>query len=150
MNYFDIIDKLKTHFENDPLISTVSQGDIFEVDLNKQTIFLLLNLIVNNETFKENVINNNISILAMVITDITKDETISKFDGNDNELYVLNTMLAVLNRCYELLRRGTLYTEKFQVDGTPSCEPFTERFENKLAGFTMTVDILIPNDMTIC
>ena len=150
MNYFDIIDKLKTHFENDPLISTVSQGDIFEVDLNKQTIFPLVHLIVNNATFEENVIRYNISILAMDIVDITKDETISKFDGNDNELYVLNTMLAVLNRCYELLRRGTLYTEKFQVDGTPGCEPFTERFENKLAGFTMTVDILIPNDMTIC
>ena len=59
-------------------------------------------------------------------------------------------MLAVQNRCYELLRRGTLYTEKFQVDGSPTCEPFTERFENKLGGFTMTFDVLIPNDMTIC
>ena len=38
MNYFDIIDKLKQHFENDAIINTVTQGDIFEVDLNKQTI----------------------------------------------------------------------------------------------------------------
>jgi hypothetical protein len=49
-----------------------------------------------------------------------------------------------------LLRRGDLYSDKFQVDGSPTCEPFTELFENKLAGFTMTCDILIPNDMTIC
>lgn len=150
MNYFDIIDKLKDHFESDELISTVSQGDIWDIDLNKQTIYPLIHLIVNNATFEENVIRYNISILAMDITDVSKTETTDKFEGNDNELYVLNTMLAVLNRCYELLRRGTLYTDKFQVDGSPSCEPFTERFENKLAGFTMTVDILIPNDMTIC
>lgn len=150
MNYFDIIDKLKTHFENDELITTVSQGDIFDIDLNKQTIFPLLHIIVNTASFEENVIRYNISLLAMDIVDISKEETTDRFTGNDNELYVLNTMLAVLNRCYELLRRGTLYTDKFQVDGNPTCEPFTERMENNLSGWTMTVDILIPNDMTIC
>ena len=150
MDYFDIIDKLKTHFESDVLINTVTQGDLFEVDLAKQTIFPLVHIIVNTATFEGNVIRYNISILAMDITDISKDETTNKFDGNDNELYILNTMLQVLNRCYDLLRRGDLYSDKFQVDGSPTCEPFTERFENKLAGFTMTCDILIPNDMTIC
>ena len=68
MNYFDIIDKLKQHFENDAIINTVTQGDIFEVDLNKQTIFPLVHLIVNTATFEENVIRYNISILAMDIT----------------------------------------------------------------------------------
>jgi len=150
MNYFDIIDKLKAHFDSDELVNTVTQGDIFEVDLSKQTIFPLVHLIVNTATFEENVIRYNISILAMDIVDITKDETTSKFDGNDNELYIINTQLAVLNRCYELLRRGTLYTDAFQVDGNPSAEFFTERFENKLAGATLTVDILVSNSMTIC
>ena len=150
MNYFDIIDKIKEHFENDPLINTVTQGDIFDVDLNKPTIFPLCHIIVNQATFENNVIRYNISILAMDITDISKSETTNKFDGNDNELYILNTMMAVHNRCYEMLRRGDLYSDKFQVDGSPTCEPFTERFENKLAGFTLTIDVLIPNDMTIC
>lgn len=150
MNYFDIIDKLKTHFDNDELIKTVTQGDLFDIDLNKQNIYPLVHLIVNQATFEENVIRYNISILAMDITDISKDETTNKFDGNDNELYVLNTMMAVLNRVYELLRRGTLYTDAFQVDGSPTAEFFTERFENKLAGATLTCDILIGNSMTIC
>ena len=150
MNYFDIIDKLKSLFDADELVNTVTQGDIFEVDLSKQTIFPLVHLIVNTATFEENVIRYNISILAMDIVDITKDETTSKFEGNDNELYIINTQLAVLNRCYELLRRGTLYTDAFQVDGNPSAEFFTERFENKLAGATLTVDILVSNSMTIC
>ena len=150
MNYFDIIDKLKAHFDSDELVNTVTQGDLFEVDLSKQTIFPLVHLIVNTATFEDNVIRYNISILAMDIVDITKDETTSKFEGNDNELYIINTQLAVLNRCYELLRRGTLYTDAFQVDGNPSAEFFTERFENKLAGATLTVDILVSNSMTIC
>lgn len=150
MDYFDLIDKLKTHFDNDVLVNTVSQGNLFNIDLNKQDIFPMVHLIVNTASLESNVVRYNISILAMDIVDITKDETVSKFDGNDNELYVLNTQLQVLTRCYELLLRGDLWSDKFQIDGNPTCEPFVDRFENKLGGWTMTCDILIPNGMTIC
>jgi len=150
MDYFDIIDKLKAHFDGDVLVNTVTQGNLFDIDLSKQTIFPLVHIIVNTATLESNVVRYNISILAMDIVDITKDETVSEFDGNDNELYVLNTQLQVLTRCYELLLRGDLWSDKFQIDGNPSCEPFVDRFENKLAGWTMTCDILIPNGMTIC
>jgi len=150
MDYFNIIDKLKTHFDSDVLVNTVTQGNLFDIDLSKQTIFPLVHIIVNTATLESNVVRYNISILAMDIVDITKDETVSEFDGNDNELYVLNTQLQVLTRCYELLLRGDLWDDKFQIDGNPSCEPFVDRFENKLAGWTMTTDILIPNGMTIC
>jgi hypothetical protein len=150
MNYFDIIDKLKAHFNGDVLVNTVTQGNLFDIDLSKQTIFPLVHIIVNTASLEGNVVRYNISILAMDIVDITKDEDVNKFDGNDNELYVLNTQLQVLTRCYELLLRGDLWTDKFQIDGNPTCEPFVDRFENKLAGWTMTTDILIPNGMTIC
>jgi len=150
MDYFDIIDKLKTHFDGDVLVNTVTQGNLFDIDLSKQTIFPLVHIIVNNASLESNVVRYNISILAMDIVDITKDETVSEFDGNDNELYVLNTQLQVLTRCYELLLRGNLWDDKFQIDGNPTCEPFVDRFENKLAGWTITMDVLIENSMTIC
>ena len=127
MNYFDIIDKLKTHFDGDVLVNTVTQGNLFDIDLSKQTIFPLVHIIVNTASLEGNVVRYNISILAMDIVDITKDEEENKFDGNDNELYVLNTQLQVLTRCYELLLRGDLWTDKFQIDGNPTCEPFCNR-----------------------
>ena len=141
---------MKEHFENDPIVNTITQGDIFRVDLNKQTIFPLVHIIVNNVQFVNNVQQANISVLAMDIVDISKDETEDIFTGNDNEVDVLNTQLAVLNRMYEFLRRGDLYDDKYQISGDPNCEPFIDRFENKLAGWTMTFDVLLPNDMTIC
>jgi hypothetical protein len=150
MDYFKIIDKLKAHFDADVLVNTVTQGNLFDIDISKQTIYPLIHIIPNSATLEGNVVRYNISILAMDIVDITKDETVSEFDGNDNELYVLNTQLQVLTRCYELLLRGDLWSDKFQIDGNPTCEPFVDRFENKLAGWTMTCDILIPNGMTIC
>ena len=150
MDYFDIIDKLKAHFDGDVLVNTVTQGNLFDIDLSKQTIFPLVHIIVNTASLESNVVRYNISILAMDIVDITKDEEENKFDGNDNELYVLNTQLQVLTRCYELLLRGNLWDDKFQIDGNPTCEPFVDRFENKLAGWTITMDVLIENSMTIC
>jgi hypothetical protein len=148
--YYDLITRMKEHFESDPIVNTITQGDIFRVDLNKQTIFPLVHIIVNNVQFVENVQQANVSVMAMDIVDISKDETEDLFTGNDNEVDVLNTQLAVLNRMYEFLRRGDLYDDKFQVTGDPTCEPFIDRFENKLAGWTMTFDVLIPNDMTVC
>jgi hypothetical protein len=148
--YYNLLTKIKEHFDSDALVNTVTQGDIFEVDLNKQTIFPLVHIIVNSVQFVNNVQQANVSIMAMDIVDISKDETTSLFDGNDNELDVLNTQLAILNRVYEMLRRGDLYDDSFQITGAPNCEPFIDRFENKLAGWTMTFDVLFPNDMTIC
>lgn len=149
-NYYTVLDTLKTNLENDPFINTVTQGDIFGVDLAKQTIFPLCHIIVNNATFESNIIRFNVSLMAMDIVNKSKDVDTDIFNGNDNEVDVLNTMLSVLNRLYEELRRGDLYTLPFQVDGNPTLEAFAERFENYLAGWTMTFDILVTNEMTIC
>ena len=148
--YYSLLTKIQTELNNDPLITTVTQGDIFQIDLSKQTLFPLCHIIVNNATFLENVIQYNISILSMDIVDVSKDETTDKFRGNDNEQDILNTQISVLNRLYEKLRRGNLFDDNYQVDGSPGLEIFVDRFENKLAGWTMTMSINTPNEMTVC
>ena len=149
-NYYNILDTLKTNLQNDPFINTVTQGDIFSVDLAKQTIFPLAHIMVNSAVFENNIIRFNVSVLCMDAVNVSKDEATDIFNGNDNEVDVLNTMLSVQNKLYEVLRRGELFTDAFQVDGNPNLEPFAERFENYLAGWTMTFDIVVPNEMTIC
>ncbi len=148
--YYDILDKLRTHLDNDPLTNTVSQADIFSVDLGKQNIFPIAHIIVNGATFEGDVINYNISILAMDILDISKKEATDKFIGNDNEQDIMNTQLSILNRMYEQLRRGNIYDDNFQVSGTPTLEPFSDRFENKLCGWVISFNLLTPNYMSIC
>ena len=150
MTYYNILTKLQDELNNDPLVNTVSEGDIFSIDLSKQTIFPLSHIMINNATFDGNIINFNISILAMDIVDISKEQTTDEFRGNDNEQDILNTQIAILNRLYEKLRRGDLYDDNFQVDGSPGLEPFIDRFENKLAGWTMTFSVIVPNTMTVC
>jgi len=148
--YYNLLDKLKTHFDADAIVNTVTQGDIFKVDLAKQTIFPLLHIMVNNCTLSESTITWNVSLIAMDIVDIPKEITTDIFTGNDNEIDVLNTQHAVLNRAYEIMKHGSLAFDLFMVESTANLEPFTERFENYMAGWTMTLDIVTPNEMTKC
>ena len=151
--FYNITEKIREQLQQDDFVNTVTYGDIFEVDLSKQTIFPLSHFQVNNATMQGNVWNFTISLLVMDIVNESKEypEGIpNEFRGNNNEQDIWNTQLAVANRLLELLYRGDLYTDKYQLNGDPVCEPFTDRFENKLAGWTVTFNILIPNDMTIC
>ena len=148
--YYNLLDKLKTHFDADVIVNTVTQGDIFKVDLSKQTIFPLVHIMVNNCTLDSSTTTWNISLIAMDVVDLSKSATTDLFLGNDNEIDVLNTQHAVLNRAYEIIKHGSLAYDLFMVEGTASLEPFTERFENYMAGWTMTFDVVTPNEMTIC
>ena len=148
--FYNVTKKIKDALNAEPFVNTVSYGSLDDVDLNKQTIFPLSHIIVNNCNVASNTMTFNISILAMDIVDESKDEVTDIFVGNDNEQDVLNTQLEVLNRVVAILQRGDLYTDLFQVDGAVGCEPFVDRFENKLAGWAATFDVLVKNDMTIC
>ena len=148
--YYYVVNTLKDYLKNTNFINTVTIGDIFKVDLNKQTIFPLSHIIVNNAQLGENTTSLNISILFMDIVDESKEEVTDVWVGNDNEQDVLNTQLTLASKLSSDLMRGSLFTNLVQVESATNAEPFTDRFENKVAGWTLTFDVLTPNDMTIC
>ena len=150
MNYFTTVDTLRAHFNADPIVNEVTQGDIFSVDLKKKTLFPLVHIIVNNSTAEEFVVRYNITIMAMDIVDFSKQIDTDQFYGMDNEIDALNSMHDVLIRAYKLMKAGSIWDSKVQVEDTANLEPFVERFENNLAGWAMTFDVVVPNDMTIC
>ena len=148
--FYTILDTIKDKLLNDINVNTVTTGDITDIDLSKQTIFPLSHIIINSVTPQEQVLSFNITVMSMDIVDINKENKTDIFTGNNNEHDVLNSQLAVLNRLIVLLRGGTLYRDRYQLDGDPSCEPFYERFENQLAGWACTMDILIENNVSNC
>lgn len=150
--YYDILDKLRVSLEANPSISTVTEGDLLDVDLAKQTIFPLSHIIIQNATFEQQTITFNMNILFMDLVDFNKDDPrTTPFQGNNNEQDVLNTMLAAANKLWSDLSRGDLYTDKYQISGTPTAEPFVERFDNQVAGWDLTISISIPNtDISVC
>ena len=148
--FYLLTETIKDTLLSDLNVNTVTTGDITEVDLNKQTIFPLSHMIVNNVTSSENTLGFNISILAMDIVDQSKDVVTDIFLGNNNEQDVLNTQLAVLNKLVQKLRIGQLHRDLYQVLGDVTLEPFMDRFENQVAGWTATFDVIIQNDINVC
>ena len=148
--FYQLTETIKVQLLADVNCNTVTTGDIYDVNLNKQDIFPLAHIIVNNVTQEEQTLNFNISILAMDIVDQSKQPTEDRFIGNNNEQDILNTQLAVLNKAIQVLRMGTLHQDMYQLDSPVNCEPFYDRFENQLAGWTATMDIVIYNDIKIC
>ena len=148
--YYQITETLKTNLLADENVNTVTTGDIFDIDLSKQTIFPLAHIIVNSVSIQEQILSFNITVMAMDVVDQSKDETTDVFRGNNNEQDILNTQLAVVNKLVSVLRGGTLYQNQYQLQGDASCEFFYERFENQMAGVACTFDVLIANDINIC
>ena len=148
--FYQLTETIKNSLLDNVDVNTVTTGNLSNVNLQKQNIFPLSHIIINTVVDSEQTLTFNISILSMDIVSRSKQETTHSFEGNNNEQDVLNTQLAVLNKLIMVLRKGDLHRDKYQLVGDPTCEPFYDRFENELAGWTATMDIVIYNDITIC
>ena len=96
--FYQLTETIKNELLGDENINTVTTGDITDVNLNKQDIFPLGHIIINNVTDEEQVLRFNITVLACDIVDQSKSQTIDRFKGNNDVQDILNTQLAVLNR----------------------------------------------------
>lgn len=148
---YDVLDKLKERLRNNINVFTVTFGDISDVDLNKTTIFPLSHLNITNVVFENNVMNFTVQLMCLDIVDYNKTQSQDDlFYGNDNIQDIYNTQLQVIADIVEVLRRGDLFTQRLQLIGNPSAEPFKDRFENELAGWGINIDISLPNEISIC
>jgi hypothetical protein len=156
--FYQVTQIIKDQLLDDRNISTVTTGDIAQVNLRKQDIFPLAHILINSATIEEQALRFNITLLTMDVVNRSKAEVTDLFTGDNNDQDILNTQLAVINKVIQLLKRGGLHAgtstlaegNPYQLDGDPSCEPFYDRFENELAGWSCNMDILIYNDITIC
>ena len=150
---YDIIEKVKTNLRANPIVNTVTFGDISQVDLNKTTMFPLSHFLLGNAQMTEHTIRLTLSFLFIDVVDYSKE-----FNSNDegnrqddtNLVDVYNTQLQIANELISEFRRGDLYREGFQIVGEPICEPFKDRFENELAGWSVDLTLDVANNISVC
>lgn len=151
---YDIVSTIKTFLRANPIVNTVTYGDITDIDLNKTVIFPLTHFFINNVTVLDQVMQVSISMLFTDIVDYTKTQNTNDFgnrEDNTNLIDVYNTQLQIANTLIQDLKRGDLFTDKYQLEGNPVLEPFNDRFENELAGWTVDLTINIPNNnISVC
>lgn len=148
-NFYDILDTLRTYLQGNTSVNSVTFGDIFEVDLSKQTIFPLSHIMVNSCTFQDHVVQFNIQVIAMDIVNETAEnekDLNNYFHGINNKQDVLNTQFTVINGLQSALRRGELFTDLYQIDSDYTATMFEDRFENLLAGWSLDLTITVANN----
>ena len=152
IEFYQLLENIKTHLRANPNVTTVTFGDIMDVDLNKTTIFPLAHILVSNIAFQDHILNATVELLLLdIVDDNRKTNQFDEFYNNDNLQDVMNTQLSVGNVLQSSLRRGELFSNRLQLLTDVSARPFYDRFENQLAGWALTFDIQLPNNnVSIC
>jgi hypothetical protein len=93
---YSLINKIKEALLEEPFVNTATEGDIFEVDLAKRTLFPLSHIMINSATHQGNTIQFNVTILMMDLLN-QKDES--------NKVDIWNTQMAVGVRVLDRLNQ---------------------------------------------
>lgn len=146
---YDLIQKIKNFLHESEIIQTVTFGDISEIDLTKTTIYPLTHFMIADAIFRPRVIELKVSFLFLDVVHQSKEYSNTE-EEDSNLIDVYNTQLVMANDLISHLRRGDLFDDKYQLVNDPAANMFKDRFENQLAGWSVDVDIQIPNNLSIC
>jgi hypothetical protein len=139
-----------------PNITTFTMGDLYNVDMAKQTLFPLAHLIVNNTSIDLGVMTYNISLLVMDrVVDITDNSyghynyLVKNYKDVNNLIDVHNTSLSTINDIASYIYRNP-DAYSYTITGASLATPFEERFDNLLAGFAIDMNISVGNVNPMC
>jgi hypothetical protein len=165
-SYNNVIDTLCRLGEYHKQISTVSVGDIFDINLEKMEKMPLLHI---NPTSVQTGDSELVYNFQLFICDLVSEKDdwqtfqakgLTKLlDPKNNEQQVWNQTLEICTDFIGMLR----HSDKQSLEGVNninfplyftqdqfSIEPFQERFDNLLCGWTFTIGIKVMNDFDTC
>ena len=148
-SYNNVIDTLTCVGEQHLNIHSVTSGDIWEIDLEKNTLFPLFHINPVNVTVGMNTRTFNFQLFVMDL--VEPDES--------NEQEVLSDCLEIMNDIIAIYKHGEiLYSydaaageeQRYFIDNDFTIEPFTERFDNAVTGWVMSFAITVENELNSC
>ena len=152
--YYNILDYFKTIMVNHPSIAQVSQGGIEFLDDNSFTIYPLGHVSILGANFGDKTTDYEIQL---VIADKIKNKNNESeprtnamqvpFFNTDDEVDIHANTLGIVN---DLVSYTQYSLESFAINGEVTNEPFTERFNNGLAGWVSTFTLTTHNDRPRC
>jgi hypothetical protein len=165
--YNNVVNTLLRLGEYHEQISTTSVGDIWQVDLEKNTKFPLLHINPTNVSTGDSQLVYNFQIFIMDMVTERADWTKNNADATfkklvqtlSNEQDVLNETLQVCTDFIGMLR----HSSRQSLEGVNSInepiyftqdqftiEPFSERFDNLCCGWVFNIGVLVQNDFQTC
>ncbi len=146
--YNNVIDTLKNLGTNHLQISTTTVGDIFDIDLEKNTLYPLMHLNPVNVTTRRTELVYNFQVFIM--------DLVEPDGSNEQEVYS-----DVLQICIDII--GILSNSQWQsqlaldinapvyfAEGDFTLEPFKERFDQSVTGWVFNLGVTVQNSFQTC
>jgi hypothetical protein len=139
VTYYQIIDDLKGLAQAHEQINSFGFGDLTQMTMDIETkqspIYTKLYIIPNDVSLDQNELTYNFQI---IVADRLKDDY-------SNQRDVMNDTLEIMKDVFTFL-----YLSEYESEWDATVEPFLERFEDVLAGWTMSLVITQPFDYNRC
>jgi len=127
-------------------LASISFGDIFEVDLTQNGKYPMMHVSTETAAYDTGNLVYNFQIIVMDLVD--KDEA--------NEDDVLSDTLEIIGDVISRIRHSALdadvddFRNTIRLQDSISCEPFTERFDNEVTGWTASISIEVEFNAGAC
>jgi hypothetical protein len=152
--YYNVLNYFRTIMNNHPSIAAVSYGDINEMDNTQYQFYPIGNVLITDTSFGTNTTNYTVQL---TIADKQKNKN-NESEGERNEqvvpFYGVDDMVDIHANTLSIMNDLTAYTQRgvvgFEVNGDITCQPFSDRFNNGLAGWVSTFELTTHNDKNRC
>jgi hypothetical protein len=153
--YYNILNYFRTILKNHPSIGVATYGDLTDFDTKEFPAYPVGNVLITNSEFGSNVTTYTVQL---TVADKIKNknnessgslnqQSIDYFKGVDDTIDIHNNTLGILNDLTSYTQRGVA---GFEIDGEIGCVPFSDRFNNGLAGWVATFSLTTHNDKNRC
>jgi hypothetical protein len=152
--YYNVLEYFKTIMSNHPSLGSVTQGDIFEIDSREFPIYPLGNILITNASFGKKTSTFTCQLTIADKVKLKNNESsgstnfqVIPFNGTDDVVDIHANTLAILNDLTAYTQRSV---EAIEIDDDIECIPFKDNFDNGLAGWVCTFDMLVHNNKDMC
>ena len=140
--YSQLLRYIKSLAQSEEYINTSTMGE--ELDLNKSNIFPLFNVDVTGASFTSNrTVTFDVSMSALDVRSINKENNTDKFYGNDNEIDNHNATISVLNNIWVKMHRD-FDKNNITASDNPRLEMITFSDKNLLDGWSINFTVEMP------
>lgn len=152
--YYNVLDYFKTIMSNHPSIAQVSQGDIYEIDDREFPVYPLGNILISEASFDN---TKTVYTCQLTIADKIKNkndesagarnEQTIPYYGTDDVVDIHANTLSIIN---DLLSYTQYSVQAFDINSQIRMIAFKDKFDNGLAGWVATFELITHNDRPRC
>ena len=159
--YNNAIDTLKELGAQHEQIATTTTGDIWKIDLAKNTLFPLFHVNPINVTTGQSSLVYHFELFVMDLVSEKENWTEANFQSADylsNEQEVMSSCLQICTDIIGMMRHSKwqgageldINDPVYFTQGEYTLDPFQERFDELLTGWVFNIGIVVENDFQAC